>query len=67
LGQALAGREGGSTQTLECSVNVGSEVLTLDEVRDVWGSGVSNNQPAHVKVVIDILEGVLTGHREESL
>jgi hypothetical protein len=49
------------TQTLEGSVGVSSKVITLDEVRNVWGSGVSNNQLAHVKIVVIVVESIFAG------
>ena len=55
------------TQTLESSVDIGSEVITSDEVRNVGGSGVSDDEPAQVKVVVIVLESIFAGRGEERL
>ena len=38
-----------------------------DEVRNVWGSGVSNDEPAQVKIFVIVLESIFAGHGEEGL
>jgi hypothetical protein len=55
------------TQTLKGSVDIGSEAITSDEVRDIGSSGVSYDHPAHVEVVVIVSEGILAGSCEERL